>query len=409
MGRVLESADGTCDSSFAMDAWCLQVWFPDSAAKTAQALLDFGLEGLPLFVLANWRGFSGGQRDLFEGILQAGSLIVDRLREYQRPAFVYIPKTGELRGGAWVVVDSKINPSVVEMYAESSARGAVLEPEGTVEIKFREAEIKECMKRLDGPMKALRDQLQKAQDALKAAQAQGASAPTVSGLKAEAEAAKRLVAKREKELMPVYHQLAVSFAALHDTPRRMQAKGTISAIVPWAESRSFFSARLRRRQMEDEFVLSFAPTLSQQQQPQQSAVGLPQSKATPGLPKEEVLRVLKAAFVSQAASEEAAEALWRDDSAVLSWLEAPGRVEALEKELSEAAATSARRQCLEQLLALGTSQGRRDGRSATVVDGILAALASVSALFPSVQWCLVTLRLDCWQDSVLSLDCIHSS
>jgi acetyl-CoA carboxylase carboxyltransferase component len=49
-----------------------QVWFPDSALKTAQAIEEFGLEGLPLVILANWRGFSGGQRDLFEGVLQVG-------------------------------------------------------------------------------------------------------------------------------------------------------------------------------------------------------------------------------------------------------------------------------------------------------------------------------------------------
>ena len=48
-----------------------QVWFPDSALKTAHAMEEFDREGLPLFVLANWRGFSGGQRDLFEGVLQA--------------------------------------------------------------------------------------------------------------------------------------------------------------------------------------------------------------------------------------------------------------------------------------------------------------------------------------------------
>ena len=48
------------------------MWFPDSALKTAQAIEEFGLEGLPLFILANWRGFSGGQRDLFEGVLQVG-------------------------------------------------------------------------------------------------------------------------------------------------------------------------------------------------------------------------------------------------------------------------------------------------------------------------------------------------
>lgn len=39
-----------------------QVWFPDSSFKTAQAIKDFGREELPLIILANWRGFSGGQK-----------------------------------------------------------------------------------------------------------------------------------------------------------------------------------------------------------------------------------------------------------------------------------------------------------------------------------------------------------
>ena len=46
------------------------MWFPDSALKTAHAMEEFDREGLPLYILANWRGFSGGQRDLFEGVLQ---------------------------------------------------------------------------------------------------------------------------------------------------------------------------------------------------------------------------------------------------------------------------------------------------------------------------------------------------
>lgn len=46
------------------------MWFPDSADKTAQAMEEFDREGLPLFILANWRGFAGGQRDLFDGVLQ---------------------------------------------------------------------------------------------------------------------------------------------------------------------------------------------------------------------------------------------------------------------------------------------------------------------------------------------------
>lgn len=47
-----------------------QVWFPNSALKTAEAMEEFDREQLPLVILANWRGFSGGQRDLFEGVLQ---------------------------------------------------------------------------------------------------------------------------------------------------------------------------------------------------------------------------------------------------------------------------------------------------------------------------------------------------
>ena len=95
----------------------VQVWYPDSADKTAQALEEFDREGLPLVILANWRGFSGGQRDLFEGVLQAGSCIVEALRKYRWPVMVYLPPGCELRGGAWVVIDSMINSSAIEMYA----------------------------------------------------------------------------------------------------------------------------------------------------------------------------------------------------------------------------------------------------------------------------------------------------
>lgn len=39
-----------------------QVWFPDSAYKTAQVIRDFNQEKLPLIIFANWRGFSGGTK-----------------------------------------------------------------------------------------------------------------------------------------------------------------------------------------------------------------------------------------------------------------------------------------------------------------------------------------------------------
>jgi acetyl-CoA carboxylase/biotin carboxylase 1 len=82
------------------------VWYPNSAFKTAQALRDFNNgEQLPVMILANWRGFSGGQRDMYNEVLKYGSYIVDALVKYEHPIFVYIPPFGELRGGSWVSFD----------------------------------------------------------------------------------------------------------------------------------------------------------------------------------------------------------------------------------------------------------------------------------------------------------------
>jgi hypothetical protein len=118
------------------------VWYPDSAFKTAQAIEDFNKgEQLPLFIFANWRGFSGGMRDMFDEILKFGSYIVDNLCHYSQPVFVYIPPFGDLRGGAWAVLDPTINPDMMEMYSAETGRGGVLEPSGTVEIKYRDREL----------------------------------------------------------------------------------------------------------------------------------------------------------------------------------------------------------------------------------------------------------------------------
>lgn len=48
-------------------------------------------------------------RDMFDEVLKFGASIVDNLRVYTSPVFIYIPPEGELRGGAWVVVDPVIN------------------------------------------------------------------------------------------------------------------------------------------------------------------------------------------------------------------------------------------------------------------------------------------------------------
>ncbi|ONK64464.1 uncharacterized protein A4U43_C07F26320 [Asparagus officinalis] len=238
MTQIIPADPGQLDSHERVVPQAGQVWFPDSATKTSQALLDFNREELPLFILANWRGFSGGQRDLFEGILQAGSTIVENLRTYNQPVFVYIPKTGELRGGAWVVVDSKINPDQIEMYAERTAKGNVLEPEGMVEIKFRARELVDCMARLDPELRNLKESLQKAK----------------AGEGGDMDSIQKRIRSREKQLLPVYTQIATRFAELHDTSLRMKAKGVVNEVVDWENSRYFFYKRLQRRITEGALV-----------------------------------------------------------------------------------------------------------------------------------------------------------
>ncbi|KAI6873383.1 Acetyl-CoA, partial [Hortaea werneckii] len=189
------------------------VWYPNSAFKTAQAIRDFNNgEQLPLMILANWRGFSGGQRDMYNEVLKYGSYIVDALVHYEQPIFVYIPPFGELRGGSWVVVDPTINPQMMEMYADEDSRGGVLEPEGIVGIKFRKERQLETMARLDATYGDLkRRSLQ-----------QGLSAE-------EQQEIKNKMTERENLLLPVYLQIALQYADMHDRAGRMKAKETIRA------------------------------------------------------------------------------------------------------------------------------------------------------------------------------------
>jgi acetyl-CoA carboxylase/biotin carboxylase 1 len=213
-----------------------QVWYPDSAYKTAQAIEDFNRgENLPLIIFANWRGFSGGTRDMYGEILKFGSMIVDALRTYKHPVFVYIPPNGELRGGAWVVLDPTINPAKMEMYADTEARGGILEPPGICEVKYRKPDQVAAAHRMDPVLKELDDDLAHCSD------------PAQN---------KRIasdIADRENMLAPVYLNVAHEFADLHDRAGRMKAKGCIKEELQWKSSRSFFYWRIRRRISEDAF------------------------------------------------------------------------------------------------------------------------------------------------------------
>ncbi|KAJ8379366.1 hypothetical protein SKAU_G00001440 [Synaphobranchus kaupii] len=183
-----------------------QVWFPDSAFKTAQAIRDFGREQLPLMVFANWRGFSGGMKDMYDQVLKFGAYIVDSLREFKQP---------------------------VLLYADRESRGGVLEAEGTVEIKFRRKDLLKTIRRIDSTYARLAEQL---------------GTPELS--EKERKDLDGKLKAREEFLLPIYHQVAVQFVDLHDTPGRMQEKGVITDILDWKSSRSFFYWRLRRLLLE---------------------------------------------------------------------------------------------------------------------------------------------------------------
>jgi len=345
--RHLPADPGMPDSSELNIPQAGQVWFPDSASKTALAMEEFGLERLPLFVLANWRGFSGGQRDLFEGVLQAGSQIVEQLRTYKQPVFVYLPANSELRGGAWVVVDTQINATCVEMYADPTARGGVLEPEGIVEIKFRKPELLKLMARLD---------------------------PVLQRARAEGDAG--AAAARERVLLPLYQQVARQFADMHDTPQRMLAKKVIRSIVPWRAARAFFGTRLKRRLMEETLAnhvqsadasISRASALTLVRSWHAAASASPDAWATSGPGSPVALAPDIASMMAAAgASAEPTNALFAEQMAAdvvfLSWAETFGRsliAQELRGLQSQAAART-----VHQVLA--TAEGR---------DGLLRSIA----------------------------------
>lgn len=93
-------------------------------------------------------------------------------------------------------------------------RGGILEPEGTVEIRFRKKDLVKTMHRLDSTCKEILVQL--------------SSTETTASQKTNLE---KQLHQRENALLSVYHQVALTFADLHDTPRHMMDKGAIQVRI----------------------------------------------------------------------------------------------------------------------------------------------------------------------------------
>ena len=163
-------------------------------------------------------------------------MIVDALREYSNPVFIYLPPHGELRGGSWVVVDPTINEEKMTMFADPESRGGILEPAGIIEVKFRKPDVLKIMHRTDEELKMLDSELE------------------LCDFDADVPKLKEQIKAREELLFPVYSQMATEFADAHDKTGRMKAKGVIKGAVEWARSREFFYYITKRRILQDDLV-----------------------------------------------------------------------------------------------------------------------------------------------------------
>ncbi|CAL2038637.1 unnamed protein product [Caenorhabditis brenneri] len=181
-----------------------QVWYPDSAFKTSQAISDFNREALPLVMIASLRGFSGGRKDMSDQVLTFGAHIIDELSQYQQPVIVYIPAGGELRGGAWAVVDSNVNRGFIHVIADEGCRGGILEPNAVVGIKIREAQLGKIMER--------------------------------SGVIAQGV---------EDSVKSAFKKACVEFADMHDRWQRMEHVGAIRQVTTLSETRDIFYKMIR--------------------------------------------------------------------------------------------------------------------------------------------------------------------
>lgn len=85
-----------------------------------------------------------------------------------------------------------------------------MEPEGTVEIRFRKKDLVKTMHRIDPVCKDILNQL---------------SSPEITA--SQIASLEKQLHQRENALLSVYHQVALTFSDLHDTPRHMMDKGAI--------------------------------------------------------------------------------------------------------------------------------------------------------------------------------------
>lgn len=196
----------------------------------------------------------------------------------------------------------------------------MLEPEGTVEIKYRHRDLIKTMHRLDPICKELKEKLKQLGKKLGGnnnnSDQDEAQKPTSPRLLSPDESNKlnerkkiddeiqkleKELQQRENSLASIYHQISVTFADLHDTPGRMLSKHVIKDVIEWKTSRTFFYWRLRRLLAQGNVVKKIMSNV--------------QNKLT----HEKALSMLKSWFEEATAAKKGKS--WTNNEFVAHWLE----------------------------------------------------------------------------------------
>jgi acetyl-CoA carboxylase biotin carboxylase subunit len=131
--KIIPVDPGNLLSSSTTEIQVSSVLFPDSSYKMAQTINDVNREGLPLLMLMNARGFSGGTRDMYNEILKFGSMIVENLTYFKQNIYIYVLPDSQIRGGSMVVMSKAINPNI-RFICDPSSNVNILEPDAGYEI-----------------------------------------------------------------------------------------------------------------------------------------------------------------------------------------------------------------------------------------------------------------------------------
>ena len=202
------------------------------------------------------------------------------------------------------------NADVMEMYAAPEARGNVLEPAGAVNIKFRKEHLVDCANRLDPMLADLNAKHENAKG------------------EEEKRATRAAIDARLAKLLPIYHQIALYFGDLHDTPRRMLAKNVIRDVIPWRESRRFFYYRLQRKLLEAKLVDDLREAIVGKS-PECTRLD-----KTPG--HAAAMRELATLISNSGANKEVQDSITGSaDRSVLAWLRSPEGVEVIQARVKQ--------------------------------------------------------------------------